>query len=120
MQINERLDKKFSLGIKYILETTRCECLHNYSLNKEHLKSDNSGLLIHVGNINGDESLGVRISIWIEEFKGLKYLCYEPSSLVVDHRLICAWLDFHFKGVKRTDMMNYHHIIHEANKERLS
>lgn len=81
-------------------------------------KSDNSGLLETVGFL---DEMPVCISLHKAEVEGQLLLFVEPTSTVVDHRLIRLWYDrnlpktaFRKDGyVNKTDAMNFSNVLRD-------
>lgn len=65
----------------------------------------------HVGD------LPVSVAFSFVRIEGQRVAFYEPTSRMVDHDLVYAWLDAlpmprHHDRVARTDAMNFHHCLH--------
>jgi hypothetical protein len=53
----------------------------------------------------------VMLSLFWNRIGGALICFYCGMSQVVDHKMIETYLDEKFKGIKRTDAMNFHHIV---------
>jgi hypothetical protein len=66
------------------------------------------GCAEHVGNI---DERPVMLSLFWNRIGGALICFYYGQSQVVDHKMIEEYLDEKFKGIKRTDAMNFHHVV---------
>jgi hypothetical protein len=82
-------------------------------------ESNNQGLMAHVGTL---AKMPVWVSLWTTKVDGHKILFIDPTSAVVDHRMIRKWLKknlpktaFRQDGyVNKTDAMNFHNVLPRA------
>jgi hypothetical protein len=119
-----RIDEQmtaFLTGVIGAVEANNYEQLMLWSENKRRdpprvWKEKNSGLLETIGHL---DDMPVCISLWTAEIDGHKILFYEPTSQVVDYRMIDNWLEtnlpktaFRKDGyVNRSDSMNFHNLF---------
>lgn len=115
--INRDLDDKFKNNVKYVLECVGCEANYLYLQHKDiEFEQYTNGLLVTVGFINDDISMPVNISMGISNYKSMRILQWEAVSNYVDYNLINNWIKYHYPNTPKTDVNNFHHIIHSQSK----
>jgi len=102
-------DKRFK-DVVSVIEATYFEQITLWGLNNTKLnwKEDYSGLLIEVGLLN---NMGTSICITFATILDRLICFYEPTSLVVDYRLINNWIKDNFKNISKHDAMNFNNCI---------
>jgi hypothetical protein len=100
---------KFLEGTVGIVEANRFEqhCLwERYTQNDGAAWQENTmGYGVRVGDLN---DMPVFLSLTTANVNGKKILFIDPTSMVVDHRLIEAWIGRVLPGVNKTDATNFH------------
>lgn len=96
---------------------------HHYESKRFTWEEDLSGLLETVGHL---AEMPVCISLFKARVDGILVLFVEPTSMVVDHRLIQKWYEetlpksaFRDDGyVNKTDAMNFCNVIFRVQRQR--
>ena len=94
--------------IEGIVEATNFETLCLYEKYKDDWKQINSGTFVTVAKV---ENRPICLSLTVNFVKGNKILFIEPTSQLIDWKLINKWLEDNFKNVKTADAMNFHILI---------
>ena len=111
------IDSNYRDGVEYVLECVGNESLYLYTQHDKSLLRQNANLtLIMVGFINNDSNMPVCISCGVSSYNGMKYFQWEATSRFIDYSIIDEWLEERFPNIPKTDVSNFHHLIHKANK----
>jgi hypothetical protein len=106
---------KFLDGVQGIVDATSNE-RHNL-WEKWHYRPDgrkvswdsnNSGLMERVGTL---DNRPIVITLNTAVVNGKKILFVDPTSQLVDHKMIDKWIADNLPGVSRTDATNFHNVI---------
>ena len=117
MYQREDINSNYKDGVGYVLECVGNERLYLDLMSNNNLLKQNVNLtLIMVGFINNDSNMPVCISCGVSSYNGMKYFQWEAISRFVDYNIIDEWLEERFPNIPKTDVSNFHHLIHKANK----
>lgn len=79
---------------------------------------DDSGLVLTVGEL---DSRPICVCFMWTKINGQRICWWEPTSQLVDHKMIDAWLDHHTNNkeamhrIPQSNAANFHHVIHQVN-----
>ena len=124
--INEQMTN-FLEGVVGAVEASNYERLMLWNENRVHgLRIWNHGNVVGLMETVGFvDSMPVCISLLVEVIDGHKILFWEPTSMVVDHRLIDDWFtktmpkSAYREGseyINKTDAMNFSNLFHNRKK----
>lgn len=109
----------------YVVEATDFEKLCLFGENErewyvtwEHVSMGNMATIEHI-LVNG-ENLPVVVSVFYALLNGKVVAFYEPTSQVVDHRMVKAWLEVNspaFAAGRKCDAMNFHLCLHAVENK---
>lgn len=102
---------------KFAVEANSFEKNRLWSEHKDKLdwKENTEGKMITLGELDG---IPVCMSIFVDTLNGFNVIFYEMTSLVVDYRMVDAWLEDKFGGLFGKmdtcfDAKNFHNIINK-------
>lgn len=103
---------------EYLLEATSNEVLFLWQQHKDTLDwgENNGGFLVTLGELDGHP---VCIEISTCYINGLQVVSWNPTSMVVDHRMVAKFFnDLGFTHNNMTNVSNFHHLIHYVDKQK--
>ena len=106
--VNIELDKNYIEGVEFIIECNNFESMVLREKHKEHLKFENTSVIKHLGAL---ADMPLWMSLTIGRYKNVKFVSYEPTSLVVDHRTIRDFFDYHHFDTPSIDASNFQRVI---------
>lgn len=112
--INKELDSHYVDGVTFLVEANSFEAMCLWKEYKDKgFSSENNLVFITVGELI---DMPVCMTIGVGTIGNVKFVMYEPTSVVVDHRMIKEFLDYHYDEVERVDAMNFGRVVNAANR----
>lgn len=112
-QQDQDIDEKMSKTV-YVVEANSYESMKLWE--EFHLEinwqQNQWGYMETVGTL---DRRPVCIALLWHVLEGKTVLFFEPTSQVVDYKLIDAWFDRRLPGIPRTNAMNFHHVVHKID-----
>lgn len=88
-----------------------CDSLYLYTLYKEEY-NDRAGTmggpLVTVGTL---DNRPICIALNVVVIRGKRVMLYNPTSQLVDHKMIEEYLDKTWPGIQRSDALNVHNLV---------
>lgn len=111
-EVNKQLDDEFIDDVAFVIEANRNEAQWLWEkYNDIGYSTENSGVMKHLGDFGG---MPVWLSLFVGHLNGVKFVLYEPTSLVVDYQMVRDFLDYHYQEIKKIDCACFGQVINKA------
>lgn len=107
-----QLDNVFTDDVDFVVEASSFEAL---SLWREYSKrgfvTENYSIIKNLGSFGG---MPVCLSLTIGKVGKTKFVIYNPTSVVVDYRMVGEFIDKHYGDCRRVDALNFGQVMNAA------